>query len=327
MNNQFKLIKTPTGKISSFLGEYGMLECLCVADYGKEANMHADFLGLHGDIHEVKSELMPLEEKMVITISTQYGCRSKCKFCDAPKVGAGMNVTDKDLNAQIAFMIALSGQYKTKRLNIHYARMGEPTFNLRLLPQARQLKDFTRKLIDADVVHPVVSTMLPNNNCILEPFLKEWCYIKNIDFGGDAGLQFSINSTDEVQRDDLFGGSSLNLFQISKLAETLPEPKGRKYTLNFPLFEGAHCDGYALSRLFNPEYWIVKITPIHAATEAKKNGYCDGEFVYKAAEESCKEHGFDVIVFIPSKDEEEGRITCGNVCLADGDGYANIQTW
>jgi 23S rRNA (adenine2503-C2)-methyltransferase len=33
-------------------------------------------------------------------------------------------------------------------------------------------------------------------------------------------------------------------------------------------------------------------------------------------EEALKNEGFDVIVFIPSKEEDESRITCGNAILA-----------
>ena len=37
--------------------------------------------------------------------------------------------------------------------------------------------------------------------------------------------------------------------------------------------------------------------------------------VYKQFEQPLLEHGWDVIVFIPSKEEDEDRITCGNVLL------------
>lgn len=36
---------------------------------------------------------------------------------------------------------------------------------------------------------------------------------------------------------------------------------------------------------------------------------------YKEPEESCKAAGFDTLVFIPSQDEEDGLITCGNAIL------------
>ena len=85
-----KKIVVPTGEIYTAIGEKGMLEFLTVGDYGKNANIKADFLGITRDLNGVPNgEPMPLTEKWVITISTQYGCSMGCKFCDVPKVGIG----------------------------------------------------------------------------------------------------------------------------------------------------------------------------------------------------------------------------------------------
>jgi len=45
----FKNIKVPTGNILIVKGEEGKLECLSIGDYGKEANVKADFMGLERD--------------------------------------------------------------------------------------------------------------------------------------------------------------------------------------------------------------------------------------------------------------------------------------
>lgn len=37
---------------------------------------------------------------------------------------------------------------------------------------------------------------------------------------------------------------------------------------------------------------------------------------YQKAESDLINAGFDVLVFIPSSDEDEGRITCGNAILS-----------
>ena len=41
-----KEIKVPTGEIYTAKGDKGALEFLTVADYGKDANIKADFLGI-----------------------------------------------------------------------------------------------------------------------------------------------------------------------------------------------------------------------------------------------------------------------------------------
>ena len=89
-----KNIKVPTGNICVMQGEKGLIEFLSIGDYGKNLNIKADFLGITRELNGVPNgEIMPLSEKWVITISTQYGCSMGCKFCDVPKVGKGVNAT------------------------------------------------------------------------------------------------------------------------------------------------------------------------------------------------------------------------------------------
>ena len=45
-----KNIKVPTGNIMIVQGEKGKLECLSLGDYGRTANVKAQFLGLDKDI-------------------------------------------------------------------------------------------------------------------------------------------------------------------------------------------------------------------------------------------------------------------------------------
>ena len=163
--------------------------------------------------------------------------------------------------------------------------------------------------------------MLPAGNKNLVKFLDEWCYIKNHVYKGEAGLQFSINSTDEAQRDELFAHKSLSLAAIKKIADMLPMPVGRKYTLNFPVTAQTILDAKVLSRMFDKEKFIVKITPIHETASAIENGfevtgYADYD-VYRKFERPLLKEGWDVIVFVPSKEEDSDRITCGNALIAD----------
>lgn len=313
------IIHTHTGKI--YVDPEQQLEFLTVGDYGKENNIKADFLGLHKEIHGVAHREVDLSEKWVATISTQKGCPMRCKFCDCPKFGFHGNVSRDEMDYMIRTILENESVKATKRFNVHFARMGEPTFNRDVLDFAQDLRGLVRQYIYADTVHPVVSTMLPRSNKYLEDFLSDWCFIKNDIFRGEAGLQFSINSTDEAQREAQFGGMSLSLREISNIAEWLPVPIGRKYTLNFAVTENTILDAKELSRLFDRDYFIVKITPIHKTSAAVKNGfnvtteYTDYN-VYKKFEQPLLEEGWDVIVFVPSEEEDSDRITCGNALIA-----------
>lgn len=319
--------KIPTGYL--FVGQYdkGRLETLSIGDYGKHVNVKADFLGYTRELDGVpNAHCMPLSEKWVVTVSTQYGCRMKCNFCDVPKVPWRGNATFDDLRRQLYDAISLfPGVKYTERLNLHFARMGDPIFN-------SDVQDFSvwayrnKRTIASETglrietFHPVLTTSLPRKFHLLEVRLNGWCDIKNNIYNGQAGLQFSINSTNDAQRDEMFCGESLSLEEFAAIADRLPQPISRKYCLNFAYASDFEVDGERLRRLFDPDKFMCKITPIHNNNACRENGIetiggYDSYRPYRQPEESLKAAGFDVLVFVPSLDEEDGLVTCGNAIL------------
>ena len=249
-----KNLQVPTGNILIIKGDRGNLEVLSLGDYGKQANVKADFLGITRELGGVPNgEIQPLTEKWVVTMSTQYGCDSNCKFCDVPKVGKGINATYNDLKLQLESALLLHPEIKhTKRLNIHYARMGEPSWNKDVFKFTKDLNSITRPYLGDSLIHPVFTTMCPNKNKFLNNRIKEWAEIKNDLFNGNAGLQLSINSTNEKQRKDMFNNNALTLEEISQIGTQLPDPKGRKYCLNFALADEYEVNAEKLRKLFSP---------------------------------------------------------------------------
>jgi 23S rRNA (adenine2503-C2)-methyltransferase len=317
------IIQVPTGQIIIMNGEKGYLECLSLADYGKAQNIKADFLGLERDLNQVNHcETLPLTEKWVVTISTQYGCAMNCKFCDVPLLKLNQNATYSDLKNQILASLSMHPEVlSTKRLNVHYARMGEPTFNQAVIDFTKNMRTELRPIIGRSLIHPVVSTMMPKKNKNLVKFLNDWVEIKNYDFRGDAGLQLSINSTNEKEREEMFSNNSLTLKEISEISKTWGTPKGRKFTLNFAV-ANYEIDENVLKEYFNPTNFIIKLTPMHKTISAEKNdiktkGEYDCYYPYQEIEKRLKKVGFDVLVFIASKEEDESRITCGNAILGN----------
>lgn len=63
----------------------------------------------------------------------------KCNFCDCPKLGFHGNASKAELISEITTAVALSGLKHGKRLNVHFARMGEPTFNPNVIWAARDI--------------------------------------------------------------------------------------------------------------------------------------------------------------------------------------------
>ena len=125
----------------------------------------------------------------------------------------------------------------------------------------------------------------------------------------------------------MFDGKSLTLEQLAKIADKMPDPISRKYCLNFAYSTDFEIDGSVIARLFDPNKFMCKITPIHNNNSCKQNNIkTENGYVsyhpYLNPENSLKENGFDVLVFIPSMDEESGAVTCGNLIL----GGSNFET-
>lgn len=314
----YKRYKVPTGDILIVRGKTGLLEMVSLGDYGKEVNLKCDAMGLDRDIKLVQhTDMLPLTDKWVITISTQYGCSMGCTFCDVPKVGSGRNASFNDLIQQVLTGIKLHPEITySNRLNIHFARMGEPTWNPNVLDATKWLKTH----IDPEYsIHPVVSTMMPKNNEWLKTFIHTWMRIKNRLLRGEAGLQLSINSTNRNERVVMFRGNAHELHSIAKIMDGII-PNGRKITLNFAIADW-EIDPDILLRYFDPEHYIIKLTPMHKTERALDNNiktagdYTDF-YPYREHEENLKNAGYDVLVFIASEYEDLGRITCGNALLS-----------
>ena len=314
MENTVNILETfpvPTGNIFIVEGAKGKLEMLSLGDYGQHINLNQ-----HKPVPS-GIPIMPLEEKWVVTVSTQYGCSMGCEFCDVPKVGPGKNATLYDLQNQILTALTLEDVPKwTKRLNIHFARMGEPTWNPAVLDCGKWIADH---LMDVYNPHPVVSTMMPRHNEWLKTFIHTWMRLKNRVYKGNAGLQLSINSTDEEERQRMFNNNACSLDEIASIMYGII-PVGRKITLNFAI-AGYKIDAEKLARLFSPELYVVKLTPMHKTDTAlnfdiKTSGDYTTPEPYLEVEAKMKAAGFETLLFIASKDEDEGRITCGNAVLS-----------
>ena len=317
-----KITETHTGKIVTDTDL--ILEYLYVGDYGKENNIKASFLGYDKRIDKVEHKPVDITDKLVVTVSSQKGCPMNCNFCDCPKLGFKGNATLPELITEIMSGVALSGIKHGQRLNVHYARMGEPTFNPNVITSAEfiaQMLMSENSDVTFDTYHPVVSTMMPKSNKNLKEFLHKWVTTGFVYGGEDGfGLQFSINTLDENDRNEMFRNRSLSLQEISDIIKELPYPKKRKYTLNFAVTSKSNLDVNLMNKYFDKEKCIVKMTPIHETVEAVDEGYeIVHDFdVYEQFEQPLVNDGWDVIVFVPSKEEDEDRITCGNSLIALG---------
>lgn len=266
------------------------------------------------------------EDAWQVTLSNQKGCPMKCTFCDCPGYGFHGNISLDEFKYQIESIIDNVGVTHTNLFIVDFMRMGEPTLNFNIIEFIEfELKKSIESKVDAKKIYPTISTMLPKNakENVLK-FLLEYTRIKNDVYGGEADLQFSINTTDELTRRKIFKNMSMSLAEISEIGKALPMPKGSKYALNFAVSKDTVIDLKLLDELFDKKKFLIKLTPIHLTFNAIDNGFVNSSVsetdeieMFKKFEAEFIKDGWDYKIFIDKKEADDDSITCGNSILAN----------
>ena len=262
------------------------------------------------------------EKNWRAVLSSQKGCAMKCVFCDCPAYGFHGNASLEDFAYQIDTIVNKTGSSRTERFEVDFSRMGEPTANPEVLKFIEfHLRNQIEKKVDAEVVYPELSTMMPRTGNV-ENFLKEFCRIKNEVYDGNAALQISINTTDEALRRKMFRNLSLDLSEIAKIAATLPVPKGSKYALSFAVSKDSVIDASVIDKLFDKNKFLIKLTPVHQTFNAIDNDFevtteCANTEIFGIFEKEFEKLGWDVMTFLGSREEDENELTSGNLLLSN----------
>ena len=160
---------------------------------------------------------------------------------------------------------------------------------------------------------PCVSTIGPSGR---EDFFRELMGIKNRFYGDGAfQLQFSIHSTDEGFRRRIIPARIWDLGRISRFGNAWFREGDRKLTLNFALGVDFPFDIDILSETFDPEKFLIKITPINPTLKKVKMGLRslyplpDAAFLGKL--DRLRSRGFTVIESIGNLAENTIGTNCG----------------
>jgi len=252
------------------------------------------------------------DEKAVIIISTQFGCPVGCAMCDAGGDFAG-SLTAEQMLAQVRFVLDRRPSLRnSNKLKVHFARMGEPALNPHLLDAVRQLP----KIVDSNALMPCIATVAPYNAV---PFLRKLTEIRqHVYRDRPFQLQFSINTTDARLRRQLIPMRTLSLEQLAELGTSFHGGHGRKVVLNFALARGAEVSPALLRQTFNPEHFVIKLTPINPTTAANESGLQTVLSTMRpdaadALAGRLQDEGFDVIVSIGEEDEIAIGSNCGQL--------------
>jgi len=251
---------------------------------------------------------IPREEKWVLIVSTLYGCPVKCKFCDA-----GGNYGGKLSTDEILFQIDTpvkkrfpDGKIPVRKFKIQFARMGEPAFNENVLEALRKLPE----IYNAPGLMPSVSTIGPAG---CEKFFSQLKDIKNELYKDKFQMQFSIHSTNVEKRDWLLPVKKMSFSDIANYGDSFFKPGERKITLNFALAKDSELNPDVLIKYFDPEKFLIKITPVNPTYNAGKNKI-ETFFEDKRHDillEKISEKGYDYILSIGELEENQIGSNCG----------------
>lgn len=256
------------------------------------------------------------DERWILMISTLYGCPVKCLICDAGGSYRG-KPTAEEILRQIDHMVYRwypDGRVPAGKFKIQFARMGEPALNMAVLNVLEQLPF----RYDAPGLIPSISTVAPRG---VDAFFEGLLDVKNRLYSNRCfQFQFSIHTTDVVLRNKLIPVRKWSFAQMASYGERFYLPGDRKITLNFALAEGMPVEPDVMLRYFDPDRYLVKITPVNPTCRAVQNGlstyidpYCPE--TGQAVARSLTEAGYDVIVSIGEVKENEIGSNCGQYVL------------
>jgi len=249
------------------------------------------------------------EEKWVNIISTLFGCPAGCKFCDA-----GLQYKRKLSVDEMLFQLKYLASKKfepakvtAKQWKIQFARMGDPAYNYNVLKLLRILPD----QFDAPGLMPSISTIAPRGR---EKFFNELLEIKDEIYPRRFQFQFSVHTTDPKLRRELIPVPTWDFEQMSEFGERMYLTGGRKITLNFALMKNVPVEANELIKYFNPDTFLIKITPMNPTHSAVTNGLVSlyqNPSDAKAVIDSLVDIGFQVIESYGEDEENEIGSNCG----------------
>ena len=255
---------------------------------------------------------IPRKKKWVLIVSSLFGCPIGCSFCDAGITYKG-KLSKEEILAQIDFPIKKrfpNGDIPVEKFKVQFARVGEPALNSAVIEALSELPS----RYNAPGLLPCVSTIAPGGS---DSFFDRLLEVrKNVYRDKNFQLQFSIHTTDEELRDKLIPVKKWSFEKISNYGEVFFEKGYRKLTLNFALSQDSPIDPSILMKYFNPEKFLIKLTPINPTYNAIKNKISsfinsDDTHRLEVLIEEFKKTGYEVITSIGILEENNIGSNCG----------------
>lgn len=209
-----------------------------------------------------------LPESRIISVSSLLGCPVRCKVCDAGGQYEG-RLTAEEILSQIDHVVSAryaGGAIPEPGLEVHFTRMGEPSFNsavldvLRLLPKAFRARE----------VRVALATMVPAER---DDFFEALIDVKDQHYrGGRFDLRYSMYTTDEWTRRTLVPVRGWGFDLMAAYGWRFHSPGDKKISLDFAAPREVPLEPERLRQVFSPERFRVRLSPLHATQAAREAG-------------------------------------------------------
>jgi 23S rRNA (adenine2503-C2)-methyltransferase len=131
-------------------------------------------------------------------------------------------------------------------------------------------------------------------------------------------MQFSIHSTNDDQRDRMMPVRKWSFDKIAAYGGKFYATGDRKIALNFALAQDSEIDPEKLVQYFDPEIFLIKLTPVNPTYSSQANRV--ESFVF--SDDNCRnlvrsltETGYEVIVSIGELKENDLGSNCGQYVM------------
>ena len=171
------------------------------------------------------------------------------------------------------------------------------------------------ELYEAPGLMPSISNIAPYGT---DNFFKDLLEIKKKYFKQRFQFQFSIHTTDEKLRDWLIPIRKWSFQKMADYGSEFYNDGCSKISLNFALSNGGTIDTNILLKFFDPNIFIIKVTPVNPTYQATKNNITsaipcqNGDDTVK----NLRDAGYDVIVSIGEFEENLIGSNCGQYITA-----------
>lgn len=244
------------------------------------------------------------EERTVLCVSTQSGCKVGCKFCGTGENFVG-NLDAVQIVQQVETIFEDQGLVNINtscaKLQIMFMSMGEPMLNY---------KEVEKSMWDLHNAYPnaqlLLSSIGPN---VPKDFMR--LMVESVR-NEKIGLQFSIHKSNDDERDQLIPfEAKMNLNDIRNYGVRWWAATRRKVYLNYCVdgTNNSEEDVELLMMRFPPNVFAFTFSVICSADETMKDaGYRELDTI-REFEDRFKEEGYDTRIFDPA-----GQDDCGGGC-------------